>query len=522
MTAILNLHHYDEPTSPTFSNFLSEKTPSEIKNVLKSTFRSLQERERDLRLAASVGKTLLEDNKLLEDQTKLLLEHKDSRTEDKQQQQIIDSLKQEHQELLNQYHSITTTNKQMKAEDDHAKLKVQLDTLYEKLENTYSIIERYDDERRIHLEQIRLQRKYEAEKKSSNKITNLSVKVDCISIENHALLEEKEKIENRLRSAMQELKATRDRVFALRELQEQCNTLNEKYHHQTLHVNQLELWIKECQNEPVNLFPKFSHEIIQGSSLFSEQQLYNNEGLDNQAYDGIDSYLCAISVVLGLKLEKTLIIAALRCLIQLTIMGFILEDVFKTKRPELVMLMACVLILLGAYETVYNKSKQTYKGMFISVLLSSGISTLVIGIIGSRWAMNQKTFWLPEVFIPTMGMLLGNTMSGMAVALSSCLSSVSHQKEQIETHLAFGASRWEAGQSIAIEAVRLSMLPTINQMSVIGLISIPGMMTGQILGGAPVSNAVKYQQIIMFLISASTALGVLSAVISIDRFTSQT
>ncbi|KAG1220160.1 hypothetical protein G6F35_006912 [Rhizopus arrhizus] len=273
MTAILNLHHYDEPTSPTFSNFLSEKTPSEIKNVLKSTFRSLQERERDLRLAASVGKTLLEDNKLLEDQTKLLLEHKDSRTEDKQQQQIIDSLKQEHQELLNQYHSITTTNKQMKAEDDHAKLKVQLDTLYEKLENTYSIIERYDDERRIHLEQIRLQRKYEAEKKSSNKITNLSVKVDCISIENHALLEEKEKIENRLRSAMQELKATRDRVFALRELQEQCNTLNEKYHHQTLHVNQLELWIKECQNEPVNLFPKFSHEIIQGSSLFSEQQL---------------------------------------------------------------------------------------------------------------------------------------------------------------------------------------------------------------------------------------------------------
>ena len=61
------------------------------------------------------------------------------------------------------------------------------------------------------------------------------------------------------------------------------------------------------------------------------------------------------------------------------------------------------------------------------------------------------------------------------------------------------------------------MLPTINQMSVIGLIAIPGMMTGQILGGAPVSNAVKYQQIIMFLISASTALGVLSAVVTSIR-----
>lgn len=146
-------------------------------------------------------------------------------------------------------------------------------------------------------------------------------------------------------------------------------------------------------------------------------------------------------------------------------------------------------------------------------MLSTGFSTLLIGIVGSRYAMEQNPFWIPETFIPTMGMLLGNMMSGMAVGLSSCLSSVSTRKEHIETYLAFGASRWEAGQSIAVEAVRLAMLPTINQMSVIGLISIPGMMTGQILGGAPVMNAVRYQQIIMFLISASTALGVLSAVV---------
>lgn len=149
----------------------------------------------------------------------------------------------------------------------------------------------------------------------------------------------------------------------------------------------------------------------------------------------------------------------------------------------------------------------------MAVLLSTAVSTLLIGIIGSRFAMEQNPFWIPETFIPTMGMLLGNMMSGMAVALSTCLSSVSTRKEHIETYLAFGASRWEAGRSIAVEAVRLAMLPTINQMSVIGLISIPGMMTGQILGGAPVMSAVRYQQIIMFLISASTALGVLTAVI---------
>ncbi|KAI8079873.1 uncharacterized protein BX664DRAFT_204121 [Halteromyces radiatus] len=222
---------------------------------------------------------------------------------------------------------------------------------------------------------------------------------------------------------------------------------------------------------------------------------------------------CGVSLFLELKLEKSLIIAAVRCLVQLTIMGYILEDVFKANNPLIVLGMTIVLILLGAYETVYNKSKQSYSGMFLSVLMSTACSVLLVGIIGTKWAMDETPFWAPQTFIPTMGMLLGNLLSGMAVALSSCLSSVSSNKEQMETYLAFGASRWEAGQSIAVEAVRLAMLPTINQMSVIGLISIPGMMSGSILGGAPIMNAVRYQQIIMFMISAATALGVLGAVV---------
>ncbi|ORZ26043.1 hypothetical protein BCR42DRAFT_364662 [Absidia repens] len=222
---------------------------------------------------------------------------------------------------------------------------------------------------------------------------------------------------------------------------------------------------------------------------------------------------CVVSLFLDLKLEKSLIIAAVRCLVQLTIMGYILEDVFRAENPFIVMAMTIVLVILGAYETVYNKSKQSYNGMFLSVLMSTAVSTLLIGIIGTKWAMDETPFWAPQTFIPTIGMLLGNLLSGMAVALSSCLTSVSSNKEQMETYLAFGASRWEAGQSIAVEAIRLAMLPTINQMSVIGLISIPGMMSGSILGGAPIMNAVRYQQIIMFMISAATAMGVLGAVI---------
>lgn len=126
--------------------------------------------------------------------------------------------------------------------------------------------------------------------------------------------------------------------------------------------------------------------------------------------------------------------------------------------------------------------------------------------------MNEHHFWKPELFIPTIGLLLGITAGGMAVAIRTCLSKVGEQSEQIETYLSFGASRWEAGRTVAIEAIRVAMLPTINQMSVIGLITIPGAMSGQILGGGSIMNAVRYQQIITFMVSATTSLGVLSVV----------
>lgn len=126
--------------------------------------------------------------------------------------------------------------------------------------------------------------------------------------------------------------------------------------------------------------------------------------------------------------------------------------------------------------------------------------------------MNESHFWLPELFIPTVGLLLGITSGAMTVGLSTCLTKIGSQKEQIETYLSFGANRWEAGRTVAIEAIRLAMLPSINQMSVIGLITIPGAMTGQILGGAPIMNAVRYQQIVTFMVSATTSLGVLSVV----------
>ncbi|KAI8083163.1 uncharacterized protein BX664DRAFT_301833 [Halteromyces radiatus] len=219
-----------------------------------------------------------------------------------------------------------------------------------------------------------------------------------------------------------------------------------------------------------------------------------------------------ISYRLGLKLGKPLIIAAIRCIVQLTIMGMILQDVFKARRCVLVMLLTFVMIFLSACETVYNKSQWMYKGIFPSAFFSTLFSTMIIGILGCRYAIQQQPFWAPEYFIPTIGLLLGFTSGAMAVALHSCLHHIRVNMGQIETYLAFGGTRWEAVQRIAKDSIRLAMLPTINQMSITGSIVIPGAMAGQVILGVSIQHAVMYQQIITFLISSATCIGVVVVV----------
>ncbi|KAI8601562.1 UPF0014 family [Dissophora ornata] len=217
-----------------------------------------------------------------------------------------------------------------------------------------------------------------------------------------------------------------------------------------------------------------------------------------------------LSIILGLGLEKRLFISAIRCVVQLTIMGLVLQNIFDAKSPILVILMALLLILLGAYEAVFNVSKRRHIYMV-------RVHCLIIGTFGTRLAMGVDPLHSPKEFIPALGMLLGNTMTAIALGLDQCLSQLSENKEKIELYLSMGATRWEACRPVAVEAMRRAMMPTINQMSIIGLISIPGMMTGQLIAGASVMNAVKSQQIIMFLISGAAAFGTLSSVLVMNQ-----
>lgn len=117
----------------------------------------------------------------------------------------------------------------------------------------------------------------------------------------------------------------------------------------------------------------------------------------------------------------------------------------------------------------------------------------------------------PRYVLTILGMILGNTMTGVALVMNAMTQTASREKRAIEARLAFGQTRFEAMRDILSQSLRTGLLPILNAMAASGVVALPGMMTGQILAGADPVSATKYQILIMFAIAGATGLGVLIA-----------
>ena len=223
--------------------------------------------------------------------------------------------------------------------------------------------------------------------------------------------------------------------------------------------------------------------------------------------------LAVISWRMRLGVERRLLVAASRSVIQLTLLGLVLKTLFEQTSFLLIGGLALFMLGMAGYEVMARQERKFagFWGMGIGTL-SMFISSFSITLLALHLVVKVEPWYTPQYLIPLLGMLLGNTMSGMAIALDNLTQSAWQQRGSIEARLMLGHTWDQAIGDLRRRALRSGLIPIINAMAAAGVVSLPGMMTGQILGGSPPLEAAKYQIMILLLIAVGPGLGAIAAV----------
>ncbi len=227
---------------------------------------------------------------------------------------------------------------------------------------------------------------------------------------------------------------------------------------------------------------------------------------------GLVILLAITSILMQLGVARRLLVAAVRTTVQLMLIGLVLNTLFANVQLVWVSLLAMVMLLVAGREVMARQHRR-FGGiwgyglgtlsMFVSAFATTVFALLVI--------VGTDPWYAPQYAIPLLGMMLGNTMNGVSLALDRLTTSAWQQRGVIEARLTLGQEWRVAIGDITRESVRVGMIPIINAMAAAGIVSLPGMMTGQILSGTPPMEAVKYQILIMFMIAAGTGFATMAA-----------
>lgn len=220
-----------------------------------------------------------------------------------------------------------------------------------------------------------------------------------------------------------------------------------------------------------------------------------------------------LSLWLGLGLERRMLLSAARMVAQLLLVGLILKALFALSSPWVTLAVAVVMIAVAAGEVHARQDRRLTGPWGFGVgALPMMAATLAVTGFALVVQVGVDPWYDPRYAIPLVGIILGSVMNGVSLGLNGLLGGVSRDRAAIEAQLALGASRFVALRPHMRQSLRGGLIPVTNQMSAAGIITLPGMMTGQILAGMDPVEAVKYQILIMFLIAGGTGLGVIGAV----------
>lgn len=208
-----------------------------------------------------------------------------------------------------------------------------------------------------------------------------------------------------------------------------------------------------------------------------------------------------LSVWQRLGIEKDIIIGTFRAAVQLIVVGYVLQTIFRLKSWPLILLMITVMITVATLNARKKGKGLPGIGWRIAIAITS-TEILTMGLLVSLKIIGST----PQYIIPISGMIIGNGMVVSGLFLNRLKSEVETRREEINVYLALGATSKQAISHVMRNTVKASMLPTIDGMKTVGLVQLPGMMTGMIVAGANPIEAVRYQILIMYSFTSAAAI----------------
>lgn len=219
----------------------------------------------------------------------------------------------------------------------------------------------------------------------------------------------------------------------------------------------------------------------------------------------IASLLVFVSLIFSysqkLKLEKEIVISVLRAIVQLVAVGYLLQYIFGLNSPVFITLFVLFMTINAAYNAA-KRGKNIKNGFlisFISIVFGAGITLSVLVLSGAiQYTASQV--------IPISGMIISNAMVALGLCYRQITTDFKDKREEVETKLSLGADILPSSIDIIRNSIRTGMIPTIDSAKTLGVVSLPGMMTGLILAGTSPILAVRYQIMVTFMLLSTTAI----------------
>ncbi len=202
-----------------------------------------------------------------------------------------------------------------------------------------------------------------------------------------------------------------------------------------------------------------------------------------------------------LSLEKDIVIAVLRAVIQLVIVGYVLEYVFGYASPIFTTLLLLFMIFNAAYNAA-KRGKSVKNGLtisFFSITVGASVTLMIL-------VLSKTIKYEPYQIIPVSGMIIGNSMVALGLCYKRMAADFNIKRDEVETKLSLGADILPSSIEIIRDSIKTGMIPTIDSAKTLGIVSLPGMMTGLILAGSSPIEAIKYQIMVTFMLLSTTSI----------------